>query len=76
MAEPLRGLRLLRYVIVGAVVLAATVAVWSGLTWVMGNVLHWRSAPVIAVGVIVVAGWVANGLLVWRQSTRDDPPPG
>ena len=69
-------MRPLKYLLVGAVVLAVTVAVWSGLTWVMGNVLHWRSAPVIAVGIIVVAGWTANGLLVWRQSRRVGPPPG
>ena len=68
-------MRPLKYLLVGAVVLAVTVAVWSGLTWVMGNLLHWRSAPVIAVGIIVVAGWTANGLLVWRQSRRGGPPP-
>lgn len=69
-------MRALKYLLVGAVVLAATVAVWSGLTWAMGNVLHWRGAPVIAVGIIVVAGWTANGLLIWRQSRRGAPPPG
>ena len=69
-------MRALKYLLVGAVVLAVTVAVWSGLTWVMGNLLHWRSAPVIAVAIIVVAGWTANGLLVWRQCRRGDPRPG
>jgi putative flippase GtrA len=69
-------MRPLKYLLVGAVVLAVTIAVWSGLTWVMGNLLHWHSAPVIAVGIIVVAGWTANGLLVWRQSRQGGPPPG
>lgn len=69
-------MRTLRYLITGAAVLAATVAVWAGLTWVMGVGLHWRSAPLIAVGIIVVAGWVANGLLIWRQARQGGPPPG
>ncbi len=68
-------MRALKYALVGAVVLAVTVAVWFGLTWVMGDLLHWRAAPVIAVGLIVVAGWTANGLLIWRQSRRGEPTP-
>ena len=67
-------MRALKYLVVGALVLAVTIAIWSGLTWLMGNVLHWKSAPVIAVGLIVVGGWVANGLLILRQSKRGGPP--
>jgi hypothetical protein len=63
-------MRLLRYVLVGAAVLVATAAFWwllsAGLSLVMGPAY----AGLVALVIIVAAGWAANGLLVWRQLKR------
>jgi hypothetical protein len=63
-------MKVLRYVLVGAVVLAATIAVWWLLSLALGALMGPKTAILVALGVIVVTGWAANGLLLWRQAKR------
>ena len=61
----------LRFVLVGAGVLVVVALLWAVLTTVLAWAFHWGNAPLIALVVIVVAGWIANGVLVWRQRKHE-----
>ncbi len=65
----------LKYVVVGMVVLVVTFALWWGLSVALNLLIGPGYAPLVAVVVIVAAGWVANGLLLWRQARRTHKPP-
>ena len=69
MAKPMNAK--LRFLLVGAGVLVVVAVLWAGLTTALAWAFHWGAAPLIALVVIVVAGWTANGLLLWRQTRRE-----
>ncbi len=73
MAKPLPPT--LKLLIVGAMVLVVMTLAWMVLTSALYQLFHWRSAPMIAIVIIVVAGWCANGVLAWVQLRRGRSPP-
>ena len=67
---------ILRHLAVGAAVLLVTAVVWWALATGLSYVIPTTFAGMAAIGVILAAGWVANGLLLWRQSRREPRKPG
>ncbi len=67
--------RKLRVVGIGAAVAVVLVTLWWVLAAAMSYLLHWSYAGVIAMVIIVVLGWIANGWLLWRQSRAPGPKP-
>ena len=66
----------LRFLLIGAAVLVVVALLWAGLTTALAWGFHWGAAPLIALVIIVVVGWAANGFLLWRQVNRKRPPLG
>ena len=68
-------MRAIRYVMTGAAVLVVLVGLW----WVLGvgvsQAVGRKNAGVVALALIVVAGWGANALLIWLQTRRHGPSP-
>ena len=61
----------LRFLLIGAAVLVVVGLLWAVLTTGLAWAFHWGAAPLIALVVIVVAGWIANGVLLWRQRKQE-----
>jgi hypothetical protein len=68
-------MKLMRLLLVGAAVLAVSAVVWWGLALGLARIVGPRSAGLLALVIIVVAGWAANGVLLWRQMKRGPRPP-
>ena len=71
----LRLMRAVRTLLIGACVLAVTFVLWWGLSVGLSLLVGRGYAGLIALVIIVMAGWVANALLLWSQARRERSPP-